>query len=425
MSDKSKQAQWWDNLDPKSKTKFKKFGSIGIVLLVLTLYYYGSDREEKRQAFANQETTLQPIISEDLLEDDVRQSVVEEVDTAVAGLDAQSRQNEYQQQQIDDLRRLLGELQNQPPIIIEKKEESEPKGPSSELGLGKDEPAITGKTPYGNGQIQPIFPPAGAPQGLPGQSPYFQYEQPVSAPVVDIEPQLIGDIGYTPGANTEDSLKEQRNNEKKRIVRLPPSFMKASLLVGIDAMTSNLGESNPEPIILRVQAPAVLPNKVRQNLEGCFIVADAFGNLAKERVQVRLVSLHCNSTNGKAVIDQKIKGFVADTDGKRDLAGIVISKAGANMARAAAASAIGGFGESLGELGTSVTTTSVSTTTNVDTKKLLLGSAASGIGTGVNELAKIYTDLVKQATPTIEVGAAKELTVIIQETVDLEIKEYE
>jgi len=428
MADKamSKQAQWWDNLDPKSKTKVKKFGSIGIVLILLTLYYYGSDREEKRQAFANQETTLQPIISEELLEDDVRQSVAEEVETVVAGFDAQSRQNESQQQQIDDLRRLLGELQNQPPVIIERDapESSSLPAADSDLELPKEEPTQTGRTPYGNGQTQPIFPPAGTPTGAIDQSQYFQYQQP--APVVDIEPELIGAIGYSAGVNPEEArLQEQQTQEKKRIVRLPPSFMKASLLVGIDAMTSNLGESNPEPIILRVQAPAVLPNKVRQNLEGCFIVADAFGNLAKERVQVRLVSLHCNSTNGKAVIDQKIKGFVADTDGKRDLAGIVISKAGANMARAAAASAIGGFGESLGELGTSVTTTSVSTTTNVDTKKLLLGSAASGIGTGVNELAKIYTDLVKQATPTIEVGAAKELTVIIQETVDLEIKEYE
>src|SRR3546814_16621089 len=42
----------------------------------------------------------------------------------------------------------------------------------------------------------------------------------------------------------------------KRTIYLPPGFMKARLLTGIDALASRDATSNPEPIIARVQAPA-------------------------------------------------------------------------------------------------------------------------------------------------------------------------
>lgn len=408
MADKKSSAddlkERWSKLEPKTQTTIKKYGVVAVVIVFLTVYYFGSGRDENRNVVVERE--LAPILSEELLEDDVRQSVKDDLSVAENKIEITNQQLEQQQQQIEDLKQLLTSLGNAPVRTPLQQPSNDAVDPLADI------PAANGDTPYGGSVSYP--------ESRPIQ--YFEYpENQQSLP--EAEPQLVGGIGYSAGM-TQDPM-EADNQEKKRLIRLPPSFMKASLLVGIDAMTSALGEANPEPIILRVQAPAVLPNRVKQNLEGCFIVADAYGNLAKERVQVRLVSLHCNSLDGKAVIDQKIEGFVADTDGKRDLAGIVISKAGANMARAAAASMIGGFGEALGTLGTSVTTTSVSTTTQVDTDKLALGAAANGIGAGAGELAQIYTDLVKQATPTIEVGAAKELTVIIQKTVELEIKEYE
>ncbi|MCD6389481.1 MAG: hypothetical protein J7L69_08715 [Desulfobulbaceae bacterium] len=58
----------------------------------------------------------------------------------------------------------------------------------------------------------------------------------------------------------------------KRTVYLPPSCMEAMLLTGFDASTSGEGKNNPEPLLLRIQAPAVLPNDVKANLRGCFLL---------------------------------------------------------------------------------------------------------------------------------------------------------
>ncbi len=92
--------------------------------------------------------------------------------------------------------------------------------------------------------------------------------------------------------------------------------MEAKLLTGFDASTSGKGSSNPEPLLLRIQTAAVLPNDIKANLKGCFVIAEAVGRLDKERADVRLVSLSCLSNEGKAVIDTQIKGFVTDVTGK-------------------------------------------------------------------------------------------------------------
>src|SRR3546814_13436307 len=97
--------------------------------------------------------------------------------------------------------------------------------------------------------------------------------------------------------------------------------MKARLLTGIDALASRDATSNPEPLIARVQAPAVLPNDVKANLSGCFVIGDATGSLAKERVAVQRVSLACVDFVERSVVAQPIKGLFVDTDAQKGRSG--------------------------------------------------------------------------------------------------------
>lgn len=62
--------------------------------------------------------------------------------------------------------------------------------------------------------------------------------------------------------------------KKSRTVYLPPSFMEANLLTGFDAATSGTSKNSPEPLLLRT-VPAVLPNDIKAELSGCFVVAEA------------------------------------------------------------------------------------------------------------------------------------------------------
>ena len=239
-------------------------------------------------------------------------------------------------------------------------------------------------------------------------------------------PQMIGDITVLSNADASADTSNTNGVEagkKKRTVYLPPSFMEAQLLTGFDASTRGKGSHNPEPLLLRIQTPAVLPNDIKAELQGCFIIAEAVGRLDKERADVRLVSLSCLSNQGKAVIDTPIKGFVTDSDSKVGLSGRVVSRMGASAARAVVAGFFGGMGDALRSSSTTQSTSALGTTSIVDSSQLAKYSLGGGLSEGADSLRDFYLTLARQSTPVIEVGAAKKVTVVVSEGKELEIRE--
>ena len=246
---------------------------------------------------------------------------------------------------------------------------------------------------------------------------------PITPPAVAMnpEPVVIGEIVAISNPKAEEILEDPK--KKGRTVYLPPSFMEASLLTGFDASTSGTGKSSPEPMLLRIQTPAVLPNDIKGNVEGCFVVAEAVGRLDKERADVRLTSLSCLSKNGQAVIDETVKGFVTDSDSKVGLSGRVVSRMGAAAARSVVAGIFGGTGDWLKAAATTTSTSALGTTSTVENSDIVPYALGGGLAEGSDTLKDFYLDLAKQTTPVIEVGATKKITVIISEGKDLQIRE--
>jgi conjugal transfer pilus assembly protein TraB len=229
--------------------------------------------------------------------------------------------------------------------------------------------------------------------------------------------------------NLRVNKEELQANEDIK-VHLPPSFMEANLLNGVTAPATDVGKNNPIPMLIRVNNLAVLPNNVKSNTKGCFVVAEGYGSLADERVHARLLSLSCINQKGGTVIDQPIKGFVVDTDGKEGMKGHVVAKFGQHIARVAIAGFLEGLGEAM-TLGQQEFTYGVNTgvrssqfkDTDADTL------ARAGIGQGIvnvaEDLQKFYLDLAEQSLPVIEVHPTKNITIVISEGVDIAIKKQE
>jgi len=244
-------------------------------------------------------------------------------------------------------------------------------------------------------------------------------EAPHATPAGNQKKQRVGKITVV----KNDSLPKGEIKKKGRTVYLPPSFMEANLLTGFDAATSGTGRNSPEPLLLRIKTPAVLPNDVKAELSGCFVIAEAVGRLDKERADVRLVSLSCLSNEGKAVIDTQVKGFVTDSDSKVGLSGRVVSRMGAATVRAIAAGLFEGAGDAFKAQATTTSTSALGSTSVIDASQVGKSALGAGLSQGAQTMSDFYLDLVKQTTPVIEVGAAKKITVIISEGKELEIKE--
>lgn len=237
-------------------------------------------------------------------------------------------------------------------------------------------------------------------------------------------PQFIGGIEMVQVTLTDSKEKPDTNGKKKQIY-LPPSFMEATLLSGVAAPTTNAAKGNPLPLLFRVKDLAVLPNKVKANLKGCFIIGSGIGNLADERVHIRLNTLSCVAKNGDAVIDQSVKGFVVDEDGKVGLKGRVVAKMGVHIARTALAGFIGGMGEALSDSTRTNTFSALgqpqSEFKTADAENIAKAGLGEGISSATKELQKFYLQLAAQTLPVIEIGSTKNVTVVISEGIGLEI----
>ena len=277
---------------------------------------------------------------------------------------------------------------------------------------------------------QPLPPPPPMPQGSFSLPPLPATAQGIPAGSAGLPPSPpeteIGDIAIVSHSGAGKSAKAEAEDKKidatTGSVYLPPSFMEATLLSGLDAPTTSEAKGNPVPVLLRVKTPAVLPNSVKANLKGCFVIADGKGNLATERAELLLVSLSCLDRKGQAVVDQKVRGFVVDEDGKIGLRGRVVAKMGSMIARSMLAGFFGGAGDAIKASATTLAVSPLGTTQTVDPKDIAMSGVGSGLSSGFKEIQKFYMELARQTMPVIEVGATKPVTLVISEGINLEIK---
>jgi conjugal transfer pilus assembly protein TraB len=299
-----------------------------------------------------------------------------------------------------------------------------------------------GRLPPGEGAHTALGGGAELPPALPGAAPAYPpappdaHEEegalpaPPSAPSAPPAPpappteRQVGAIGAAVSSALPEGGAAGGPGRKKanRTIYLPPGFMKARLLTGIDALASRDATSNPEPIMARVQAPAVLPNEVKANLAGCFVIGNATGSLAKERVEVQLISISCIDFDEHAVVDQPIKGFFVDADGKKGLSGKVVTRVGATLARSFIAGTIAGIAQTVQGTFGDVSTSALGSVRSLDAGDAAKTGIAGGLGRSSDKITEFYLDLARQAGPVVEVGAAKDVVVVIQEGLALEIK---
>lgn len=395
---------WFDQLRPNQR-KIVWFCLLASGLVLLSYGSYRISRGNAPESPPKKETLREISLEPDLIE----KTTLRE-----------------QRAQIESLRQELAKMREDPQAFAAGRD---PAGASPALSgdVGKSslrvpsaEEVAGGKGPGGELPPLPVKPAAYPPPPMPVGLPNGKVVPP---PVVE---EVVGGIGVLSNPNKDKGAETDKKKAEGRKVYLPPSIMTAQLLTGFDAATTNGGKGNPEPVLLRIQTPAILPNDVIAATRGCFIIAEAVGRLDKERADVRLVSLACLSDKGQSLIDEAVKGFVTDADAKVGLSARIVSKAGSATARALLAGLIKGAGDALSESSTDQTISGITGTTTTtmsnDTSDIARRAAGKGISEAADTLSDYFMDLARQTGPVAEVKADRKVTVVISEGKELTIK---
>jgi len=221
---------------------------------------------------------------------------------------------------------------------------------------------------------------------------------------------------------------DAKAKEREQAIYIPSTtFVEGFLLVGADAPTHGKAQSQPHPLMIRLQDLSFLPNGVRQDLEGCHIYAECYGDLSSERAYARLQQISCVNRDNLTVIDQPIKGYLADNDSKVGLRGQVVSKRGAMLARTLWAAFIEGVAQGFQQSSTTVVTTAEGTVQQPDTVDNFSNGFTTGFSSGASEaaqkLSEWYLKQADQLWPVVSIAGQRHVTVIFSEGTELKFKD--
>lgn len=417
MTIKEKTSDLWMNLNPLQR----RLAAVGLVFIVAAILFIMASPERKGLKTATQRED--PFKFQ---EPDIAGEWSEKIYNEVL---AQNRQLHDMQQRLNQLeqsgRRPDGAAQRQRDGRTSASSVREKKDISADT-LMKEIERYTGTSDIVPGQALPHAPvpevaapatpdalknsdsPGASAPGKEGRSNARQAKE-EQQPVI---PRSLGVLSWPSAPPTAMPSK----NEPESFYVTAPSSFSVFLLNGLDAPTGMKAKNQPVPMMLEVKDLSWLPNGYRQDMKGCFLLAEGIGELSSERVSVRGISISCISNDGKSVIDQPLPGFLADSDGKAGLRGEVVSKAGKLLAETMKVGFVQGLSEFFQFNARSLTVTdsgAISSPKSDDLGNAFLGGSATGVSKALDKLASYYMSLAEEIFPVIEIGATRSATFIV------------
>lgn len=188
------------------------------------------------------------------------------------------------------------------------------------------------------------------------------------------------------------------------------SMMQVVSITGMDAPTGRQAMKDPLPMLFRVKASAVLPNRYRADVRECFVVASGHGDLASERAYLRSTSISCIRRD-KRVIDVPVEMVAIGPDGKAGIRGRLVSKQGQVIAKAGAAGVMQSIAQAFS--GSNYRLNFGTSSQNQDYGAALEQGVGGGVGSAFDRIAKYYLDMADQMFPVIEVDAGQKVTFML------------
>lgn len=257
---------------------------------------------------------------------------------------------------------------------------------------------------------------AGATSAAPGTASLKPIAPPEPPAIVTKRSPARAFIPASAAAELADAQKEQVveemvPNERKGF--LPAgSFAASTLISGVEAFTGGTAQQQPQPVVLRLDANAVLPNAANYQIKGCHVLASVWGDMSAERVFGRLATLTCVDSANRLVLSEEVEGVLVDSDGKNGIRGQLLDRQGAKLARSLLAGFAQGVSSAFGAAQSTTQTTALGMTSALIGSNAARAGAYNGASTAAQQLADFYLKQAEATMPVIAVDAGRKVSVL-------------
>lgn len=219
---------------------------------------------------------------------------------------------------------------------------------------------------------------------------------------------------------------DQRNSKRigKSVDHYVPagSFASGVLTSGVIASTSVGSSANPQPVHIQLTNYGNLPRRFRTDIKECFIIGSSYGDLASERVFMRLEKLSCVERKTGEIIELTVDGYVTGEDGANGVRGILVDRSGPAMRNAFIGGFVGGMGNffsSQQATPLSIVGGGIANINPMTSQHLLQAGAGKGVGNAMEKFADFYVKRAEQLQPVLEVEPGRILDVVFKSGFDM------
>lgn len=198
---------------------------------------------------------------------------------------------------------------------------------------------------------------------------------------------------------------------------LPPNaYVKAKVLVGVDATVGVKAQNDPKPVEFRIIGPAYSASRngkrLETDVEGCVVNGAAYGELSSEKIFVKLQKMTCPDGPGRVAV-ANVEGYLA-FQGKAGIRGRVVSREGDLVTQALLAGIASGFGRGFSANANSqFRTVGIGSTDNqLSAQQILTGGLGQGLASAADTVSDYLIERAEQYQPVIEMPTGVEVELV-------------
>ena len=225
-------------------------------------------------------------------------------------------------------------------------------------------------------------------------------------------------------SSIELELEGKKSKKKGRSIEnyLPAmSYVKATVVSGVDASVGINATSDPRPALFRVEGKAInamYEDKAQLvDLRGCMVLGSARGDLSSERVFVRLEKMSCSFSDG-IIHEMKVNGYATGV-GKAGIRGKVVSREGDLITKGFLAGVVSGVGGGMADRYKNPSSV-LGIGQQPETKDILRSGVGSGLQNSTDRISDYMIKRAEQYQPVIMLPAGSETELVFTDGVYLD-----
>jgi len=274
------------------------------------------------------------------------------------------------------------------------------------------------------------------PPAFQGNSMIDSYQKDPSAALNgrEMNPSMepFGEIKSTGGLKKITLKLQAKPKKQEKYKRTTDNYISANeygigrLVSTVYASTATESANNPEPIKFKITNRGIMPKAFGRDLNQCYVSGAAYGDGSSERVKVRLERMSCIERRSGEKIDVPIAGYVSGEDGANGMRGKIISRTGKIMRN----SAMLGFLNGMTKFFSSLSQSSVypkspfGQTDALKPEDMMAAGGAEGVGTGLDLIMKKYAKFLDRLDPVVYIANGRKATIHFTKGVDLNQTEF-